>query len=114
MSIDRAGSYPVTVIIPVRDEEKSLPSFLTSLDRLVATPQEFIFVDTGSFDNSVRILAEWASLTSNFVKIYTRRGASYGGLSRPLPTLWSSLTVGVISAQRFCGLLLSSSGEKRS
>ena len=51
----------LTIIIPVFNEEESLPAFFRELDRFVAItpmPSRALFINDGSRDNSLQILTE--------------------------------------------------------
>ena len=51
----------LTVIIPVYNEEESLPAFFAEFDRLIAAsplPLEALLIDDGSDDNSLRLIEE--------------------------------------------------------
>ncbi|MBL1209459.1 TIGR04283 family arsenosugar biosynthesis glycosyltransferase [Geminocystis sp. GBBB08] len=48
------GNYKISVIIPVINEEKNLPTLLLNLQRKLDV--EFIFVDGGSNDNTVNLI----------------------------------------------------------
>jgi glycosyltransferase involved in cell wall biosynthesis len=47
---------PVTLVVPVKDEEDSLPELWTSVSRQTLSPSEIVFVDAGSSDRSAAIL----------------------------------------------------------
>jgi cellulose synthase/poly-beta-1,6-N-acetylglucosamine synthase-like glycosyltransferase len=51
----------VTLVIPVRDEEASIDDLASSIASQVARPASVVFVDGGSTDGTVRILAAWAA-----------------------------------------------------
>ena len=51
---------PVTVVIPVRNEEATIASILSALSRQVRADDRVIVVETGSTDHTPRILDEAA------------------------------------------------------
>ena len=53
------------VITPVRDEEVFLPATIERMIHQTILPQEWIIVDDGSKDNTGKIVADYASLTSS-------------------------------------------------
>lgn len=54
-------NLPVSTIIPVRNEAKTLNELFASLDALSPKPVEVVFVDTGSEDGSVELIAAWVA-----------------------------------------------------
>jgi glycosyltransferase involved in cell wall biosynthesis len=57
-------SDELTIIVPVFNEEESLPSFFLEMDRFIEdspVPSRVLFIDDGSTDNSLRILKEKCS-----------------------------------------------------
>ena len=50
--------FCVTLVIPVRDESKTLPELLQSIAAQTFPPTEVIFVDAGSVDDSLQLLQE--------------------------------------------------------
>lgn len=55
MSAD--STAPITLVIPVRDEESTLPALLATIDAQTLRPAEVVFVDAGSTDRT-RALVE--------------------------------------------------------
>ncbi len=53
------ASIPVSVVIPVLNEKETLPFLLKGIESQTLLPQEIIFVDAGSTDNSIEIIKEW-------------------------------------------------------
>lgn len=53
---------PISLVIPLLNEEVDLPAFLTHLEALWPQPQEVILVDSGSKDQTVRLISQWQSL----------------------------------------------------
>ncbi|MFQ5847669.1 MAG: glycosyltransferase [Candidatus Methylomirabilales bacterium] len=68
----------VSVVVPVRNAMRTLPSCLAALRRLNPAPTEIILVDNGSADGSLQLLrafaAEYAAGTARVVE-EARRGA---------------------------------------
>ncbi len=54
-----------SVIIPVRNEARSLPRILKCLKRQVVLPAEIIFVNDHSTDDSLSVLEEWSKEMNN-------------------------------------------------
>lgn len=50
---------PVSIIIPVLNEEATLPALFQGLERQVLMPGEIIFVDAGSTDGSADMIGIW-------------------------------------------------------
>ncbi len=50
---------PVSIVIPIRDEAKTLPELLASLERQTLLPQEVIIVDASSTDGGRRLIETW-------------------------------------------------------
>ncbi len=50
---------PLTLIVPVRSEIKTLPSLLKGLDSLASFPSELIFVMSGFDDGSAELIENW-------------------------------------------------------
>jgi glycosyltransferase involved in cell wall biosynthesis len=63
------GTTPVSLIMTVLNEERSLPRFLRSLDEQTLLPDEVVVVDGGSTDGTLALLAEWGSRASTKVKV---------------------------------------------
>jgi glycosyltransferase involved in cell wall biosynthesis len=54
----------LTIIVPVFNEEESLPSFFIEMDKFIETspvPSQVLFINDGSTDNSLKILKEKCS-----------------------------------------------------
>jgi glycosyltransferase involved in cell wall biosynthesis len=56
-----AGALKVSVVIPVRNEEASLPALLESLRRQTLPPAEVVIVDGGSTDETVALARRLAA-----------------------------------------------------
>ena len=59
-------SFEISVVIPVRNEEESLPSLIDSLRQQTLSPNEIIFVDGGSTDNTVTLAVRLANGDARF------------------------------------------------
>ena len=53
------ANYSVTLIIPILNEEESLPKLLLAIESQIRRPNEIIFTDAGSTDNGVNLINEW-------------------------------------------------------
>jgi cellulose synthase/poly-beta-1,6-N-acetylglucosamine synthase-like glycosyltransferase len=73
---------PVTLVVPVKDEEGSLSEFWASVCRQTVTPSEIVFVDAGSSDRSPAILDQ-IRVEDSRVRIVSAPGA-YPGTARNL------------------------------
>ena len=50
----------VSLIIPVKNEAQVLDKFISEILKLKTLPDELIFVDTGSIDNSIVIINSYS------------------------------------------------------
>jgi len=57
---------PVAVVIPCRNEARSIRELLTALAAQTAPPTEVVIVDDGSTDGSGRLVQEWADAHPDF------------------------------------------------
>ena len=53
-----AKEFEVTVIVPARDEEKSLPALAAALEAQTLAPNEVVIVDGGSTDRTLEVARE--------------------------------------------------------
>jgi len=60
-SREAAGGFAVSLVVPVRNEEASLPALLESIRRQTHQPADVILVDGGSTDATVRLARELAA-----------------------------------------------------
>jgi glycosyltransferase involved in cell wall biosynthesis len=70
------GTVPVSLIMTVLNEERSLPRFLRSVDEQTLLPDEVVVVDGGSTDGTLPLLAEWGSRASTKVKVVGAPGTN--------------------------------------
>jgi glycosyltransferase involved in cell wall biosynthesis len=70
----------VSVVIPIKDEEESLPALLESLRAQTRPPDEIVIVDGGSTDRSPEILARAAAEDPRLVVVRVER--AYPGTGR--------------------------------
>ena len=52
-------NLPVSIIIPILNEERTILHTITEISKLTAYPSEIIFVDAGSIDNTKEIISKW-------------------------------------------------------
>ena len=71
-----AGS--VSVVIPVLNASRTLPLLFEALDRLAPGPNEVVFVDNGSTDESLSLLRAFAQARAGGVRVLeeSKRGAA--------------------------------------
>ncbi|MBF0465895.1 MAG: glycosyltransferase family 2 protein [Nitrospirae bacterium] len=75
---------PVSIVIPMRNESKSLALLLDGLEKQTLLPSEIIFVDTGSTDQSIDIVNSWWKLKGwqhGTCLVFIKEGA-FPGLAR--------------------------------
>jgi glycosyltransferase involved in cell wall biosynthesis len=100
----RSNSLPISLIVPVFNEEKNLDEFFDSLDCLTISPAQVIFVNAGSTDRSPILLdsykAEFSELSYAVEVIHLEAG--YPGKARNFGVRFASqpmiafLDIGVI------------------
>ncbi len=73
----RDERFDVSLVIPVRNEEESLPSLLESIRRQTHRPAEVILVDGGSTDETVRV-ARRSATPEEQVRVIETTGATPG------------------------------------
>ena len=71
-------SVPVSLVIPVRDEESSIGALLATIEAQTAPPDEVLFVDGGSSDRTVPILRAHAEHDPRFTVVEAAGGATPG------------------------------------
>ena len=74
--MNETNSQSLSVIIPVYNEEESLPTLSRELDAAIAEldiPVEIIFVDDGSSDNSCQVIKDLASRNPNVKGVFLGR-----------------------------------------
>lgn len=76
-------SDELTIIVPVYNEEESLPSFFTEMDAFINSspiPSQILFVDDGSSDSSLPLLKEKCngSDSFNYISLDKNYGLSSG------------------------------------
>jgi glycosyltransferase involved in cell wall biosynthesis len=72
-----AERFDVSLVIPVRNEEESLPALLNSIRRQTHRPAEVILVDGGSTDQTVKVAREMATADDN-LRVIETTGATPG------------------------------------
>ena len=70
----------ISLVIPVRNEEESLPVLIDSIRRQTLTPDEVILVDGGSNDRTVQVARELTGSDKRFRLI--EAGPATPGLGR--------------------------------
>lgn len=68
---------PISLVIPVRNEEDSIENLLESIDRQTLQPDEIVFVDGGSADGTVAAI-ERAIGTNHRIRLIKTDGATPG------------------------------------
>jgi GT2 family glycosyltransferase len=68
----------VSVVVPVRNAIRTLPSCLSALEKLDPPPRELVFVDNGSSDGSRELIEKFAQQHGAGAQVFkeTKRGAS--------------------------------------
>ncbi len=56
---------PVSIVVPVRNESRSLPELMEAIANQDAKPLEVVFVDTGSSDNSASLVEGWMEVAAH-------------------------------------------------
>lgn len=74
---------PVSLVIPVRDEQATLTLLCDSIDRLVAGPAEVVLVDGGSTDDTVALLRTRAETDPRY-RVVIADGTATPGRGRNL------------------------------
>lgn len=77
VAVGAAGGFDVSLVIPVRNEEESLPALLDSIRRQTHQPAEVILVDGGSTDNTVKLAREMATADER-LRVIETTGATPG------------------------------------
>jgi glycosyltransferase involved in cell wall biosynthesis len=75
--VETAGDFDVSLVIPVRNEEESLPALLDSIRRQRLRPAEVILVDGGSTDDTVKLARRMATAEDN-LRVIETTGATPG------------------------------------
>jgi glycosyltransferase involved in cell wall biosynthesis len=76
-SVEAAGGFAVSLVVPVRNEEESLPALLESIRRQTLRPAEVILVDGGSTDATVRV-AQAMAATDERLRVIEAQEATPG------------------------------------
>ncbi len=58
----KVHQLPITIVIPVLNEEQTIDSLLQSLEQQTAQPSEILFVDGGSIDSTLSIIKEYKKI----------------------------------------------------
>jgi glycosyltransferase involved in cell wall biosynthesis len=70
-------NLPISLVVPIRDEEDSIRELIESVNRQTRRPSEIILVDGGSTDNTVKVV-ETLALTNPQIKLIRTAGATPG------------------------------------
>jgi glycosyltransferase involved in cell wall biosynthesis len=76
--VTAARQFEVSLVVPVRNEEKSLPALLDSVRRQTFQPVEVILVDGGSTDATVKIARELAATSGQNLRVIEATEATPG------------------------------------
>jgi glycosyltransferase involved in cell wall biosynthesis len=76
-AVKRTGRLEVSLVIPVRNEEESLPGLLDSIRRQTYQPAEVILVDGGSTDATVKLAREMTDVCAG-LRVVETTGATPG------------------------------------
>ena len=69
----------ISIVIPVLNEEKSLPRVLDLLSKQTLKPREIIIVDAGSIDLTIEIINNWnIAHRDNQIKLIHNKGGMPG------------------------------------
>lgn len=74
---EATGGFAVSLVVPVRNEEASLPALLESIRRQTHQPAEVILVDGGSTDATVQVAREMAA-TDDRLRVIEAQEATPG------------------------------------
>ena len=68
----------ISVVVPIRNAIRTLPSCLSALERLDPAPRELLLVDNGSSDGSLELIQRFAKDRAPEIRVITegKRGAS--------------------------------------
>lgn len=70
----------ITVIVPILNEAKNIPSLLECLNSQTLQPHEVIFIDSGSIDNSLELISNFSTKNIRFtIRIEINSGGLPGG-----------------------------------
>lgn len=76
-------TVPVSLVIPLKDEELTLPALLASIDAQTTRPSEIVLVDGGSTDRTVLIAKAHAARDQRYT-VVSGRGPATPGRGRNL------------------------------
>ena len=79
--MSRQRPVPISLVIPVRDEEATLPALLASIDAQTAPPAEVVLVDAGSTDRT-REIAEAHARRDGRYRLVSTGGTATPGRAR--------------------------------
>ena len=68
---ENARNFPVSLVIPIRNEESSIESLIASIERQAFQPDEIIAVDGGSTDQTVEAIERLVAVNSKIKLVRT-------------------------------------------
>jgi dolichol-phosphate mannosyltransferase len=87
------GTMRLTIVIPARNEEESLPGTLRGLEANVKTPHEIIVVDDHSTDSTAKIVHDFGDQHQN---ISLLKNNSPGGITNAIKKGLSNINEGIV------------------
>ncbi len=70
----------ISIVIPIYNESETLAELIRSISSQTLLPEEVIFVDSGSTDDSISIIRTFSQSTSSFrIKVYSNPRGMPGG-----------------------------------
>lgn len=109
--------FPVTLIVPVRDEEAGIIEFLESLERQTVSPDQIIITDGGSTDRTKTLIRDFFAGNSRFKLI--EDADAYPGRARNLAidsamTDWIAMTdAGTVVEADWLEKMIQEAGRRR-
>jgi glycosyltransferase involved in cell wall biosynthesis len=77
----KSKSVKITLVIPVFNEEQSIPHLLNHINKFVQREKKYefdlIFIDDGSTDESIKMIIKYAPITTKVLKLDRNRGHQF-------------------------------------
>jgi len=77
----KSKSVKITLVIPVFNEEQSIPHLLNHINKFVQSEKKYefdlIFIDDGSTDESIKMIIKYAPITTKVLKLDRNRGHQF-------------------------------------